>query len=115
MMIMPKKPDAMSSTERMRKKKEREQAGIVLPDCRECGAKCTADYTIQNQLCSKCWKKTPEGRKEAIARTIAYRQMKKLAPEDREQKLIQFRLATEYHRKLAAKGVPESNISRLHT
>ena len=97
MMIMPKKTNPMSSTERMRRKKERELAGIVLPECKQCGAKCTAEYTIMLQLCSKCYKKTPEGRKKAIAATIAYRRLK--------------RLSAEHTRKLENRGVPRENIS----
>jgi hypothetical protein len=96
-MIMPKKANPTTSTERMRRKKERELAGIVLPECKQCGAKCTAEYTIMLQLCSRCYMKTPEGRKKAIANTVAYRRRK--------------RLSAEHLHQLEERGVPRENIS----
>jgi hypothetical protein len=57
---------ATTSTERMRELVKRRKAGIVLPRCTECGAKCTSSKGIAQRLCSACRRQTPEGRKEAI-------------------------------------------------
>lgn len=59
------------STERMRRLNERRKAGITLPKCKHCGAKCTSPEGIKLKLCSACRRKTDEGRKKAIAN--AYR------------------------------------------
>ncbi len=57
---------ATTSTERMRLLNARRKAGIKLPICKRCCAKCTSAEGIKQHLCSSCRRATPEGRKKAI-------------------------------------------------
>ena len=119
-MVMPKKSDALSGAERMRRLKARKKVGFELPYCRTsgCESRCTTRYTIALSLCSKCYGKTAEGREEARERSFFHRQMKRLSePQDKQKAIAHFQavvkqLATvrEYQVKLVNSGVPPEKI-----
>ena len=119
-MVMPKKSDALTGAERMRRLKARKKAGFELPYCRTsgCESRCTTRYTITLSLCSKCYGKTPEGREEARERSYFHRQMARLTDPKEKQKAIahfqsvvkQLASVREYQLKLVNSGVPPEKI-----
>ena len=59
---------AMSSAERMRLLRQRRAQGQGSPSCKACGAfwqpRMASFARLQAELCSSCWRDTPEGKEE---------------------------------------------------
>jgi hypothetical protein len=69
-----------TNTDRQRRWRQR-QAGMLPPaerlSCTSCGAGCTGSH---GALCSRCWRRTPEGKEWQRLRVAAYRQQKRSKP-----------------------------------
>lgn len=64
---------AKSDKERAKDYYDRKKAGIEVPCCpgvdgKPCGKKIVGDLSLSRGICSRCWKKTPEGKVETKER-----------------------------------------------